>query len=107
MMRGLLAVLGALAALVAAAPSFAVPPTLYSSAAYQSPVRADSDDLLLLPGYGFASGDVVVYQAIADTTRPLVAPGAVPASSTDSLGVTDVVSLADLPYSLTIHLPVA
>jgi uncharacterized repeat protein (TIGR01451 family) len=102
----LMAVIG-LAALMALGPCFAAPPILYSAAAYQSPVRADPDDLLLLPGYGFASGDVVVYRAIADTTRPLVAPGAVPASSTDSLGVTDVVSLADLPYSLTIHLPVA
>jgi hypothetical protein len=63
-----------LAALLAAAPCFAGPPVLYSSAAYQSPVRADSDDLLLLPGYGFADGDVVVYRALADTTPPLGAP---------------------------------
>src|ERR1039458_1656504 len=92
------------ALLLAALPSWAAPPTIYSASAYQSPVRADPDDLLLLPGYGFASGDTVVYRAISDTTGALIHPASIPTTSTDSLGVADLVSIVDAPYSLTIHL---
>jgi uncharacterized repeat protein (TIGR01451 family) len=95
------------AVLLTAAPCWAAPPILYSSAAYQSPVRADPDDLLLLPGYGFSRGDTVVYRAIADTSRSPTPPTSIPAKSTDALGVADIVSVADAPYSLTVHLPSA
>lgn len=87
------------------APCWGAAPVIYSAAAYESPVRADPDDLLLIPGYGFAGDDVVVYRAIGDTTRPLVAPAGIPKTSTDMLGVVDMASVVDTPYSLTIHLP--
>jgi uncharacterized repeat protein (TIGR01451 family) len=80
-------------------------PTIYSAPANESPVRADPDDLLLLAGYGFQSGDTAVYRKLADTTRPLLPPNDIPSSSTEVLGVAQIVSVADAPYSLTIHLP--
>ncbi len=35
----------------------AAAPQLYHQAAYESPVRGDPDDLLLLAGYGFEADD--------------------------------------------------
>ena len=78
---------------------------LYSQPAYQSPVRGEPDDLLLLPGSGFASGDVVVYQAITDTTPPLLTPKSIPNVSNATQGVAEVISYANTPHSLTIMLP--
>jgi hypothetical protein len=78
--------------------------TLYNAPANESPVRADPDDLLLLPGDGLAANDTIVYQAIADTTQPLVAPGIIPAANTTISGIADLASVADAPNSLTIHL---
>ncbi len=106
MMR-LLTISVGLGSLLAAPQVRASPPAVYRTAAYQSPVRGDPDDLLLIPGYGFSSGDTVVYSAIADTTEPLTHPATLPSGSTDALGVAEVVSLADTPYSLTIRLPEA
>jgi hypothetical protein len=100
-----LALLLAAPALFIARSCLATAPIIYSASAYQSPVRADPDDLLLLPGYGFSGGDVVVYRALDDTAQPLKPPAAIPTTSNSSLGVADLVSVADAPYSLTIHLP--
>ena len=86
-------------------PAGADTPVLYSESTHQSPLRADPDDLILLPGYGFASTDQVVYQALGNSTARLVHPVAVPETSTRTLGVADVVSAADAPYALAIHLP--
>lgn len=86
-------------------PALAVAPILHSQPAYQSPVRAEADDLLLIPGYGFAADDTVVYQAIADTTQQLSPPASIPTSSTATEGVAPIVSVANAPYSLTIRLP--
>lgn len=94
---------GLLAACSTAA--WATAPTLYSLPAYQSPVRADADDLLMLPGHGFAATDVVVYAALTDTTLPLNTPASVPATDTAATGTADVVSTANTPHSLTIRLP--
>ncbi|MDP8986461.1 MAG: glycoside hydrolase family 55 protein [Pseudomonadota bacterium] len=80
-------------------------PVLYHRAAYESPVSGDPDDLLLLAGYGFAADDVVVYRAIADTTRHSTAPSHVPAHSSPDFGLASVVGNADVPYSLTVKLP--
>lgn len=98
-----------LASLLAACSTgaWATAPTLYSLAAYQSPVRADADDLLMLPGHGFAATDTVVYVALADTTLPLSVPASVPATDTATTGTADVVSTANTPHSLTIRLPQA
>jgi uncharacterized repeat protein (TIGR01451 family) len=60
---------------------------------------------LLLPGDGFAAGDTVVYSALANTTQPLVRPSTIPGSSSDSLGVADLVTAVNAPYSLTVRLP--
>jgi uncharacterized protein DUF11 len=81
------------------------PPIVYSASAYQSPVRAAADDLLLLPGYGFSGTDVVVYRAIDNTTRLLGPPAAIPSTSDAAFGVADMVSVVDAPFSLTIHMP--
>src|SRR5262245_49264294 len=99
----LVALFGALAVSIQAFAT--TPPTIYSSPAHQSPVRAEPDDLLMLPGADFAAGDVVVYQAIGNTTQPLVTPTSVPTSSTDVEGVAPVVSFANVPNSLTVRLP--
>ena len=82
-------------------------PLLYGSPYNESPTRGEPDDLLLLSGYPLAAADTVVYQAVADTTQVLQAPAAVPAQSTSSSGVADLVSVADAPYSLTVRLPAA
>jgi hypothetical protein len=87
------------------AAAAAAPPQLYRLAGYESPARADPDDLLLLAGYGFAADDTVVYRAIRDTTAPLTAPEGMPAASGEESGVAAVVSSADVPYSLTIKMP--
>jgi hypothetical protein len=68
-------------------------------------VRADPDDLLLLPGYGFSADDRVVYQAVSDTTKMPSRPRRLPAHATADVGIVDVVSVENLPYSLTIKLP--
>jgi hypothetical protein len=83
----------------------AAPPQLYRQAAYESPVRGDADDLLLLAGYGLAADDTVVYRAVRDA-EPLVTPG-VPVHSDAEFGTAPIVSSANVPYSLTIKLPQA
>lgn len=83
----------------------AVPPQLYRQPANQSPVRADPDDLLLLAGEGFQAGDLVIYRAIYDTTKPPTHPAQVPSTTMAEQGVAPVVSRANLPDSLTIRLP--
>jgi hypothetical protein len=70
-------------------------------------VRGDPDDLLLLAGDGFATDDVVVYEAISDTTAPLRTIAAVPERSTAEAGVAQIVSVSNVPHSLTIRLPLA
>ena len=44
----------------------ATPPILYSQPTHQSPVRGGPDELLLLPGSGFADDDRVVLEPLAD-----------------------------------------
>ncbi|HEY0799375.1 MAG TPA: hypothetical protein VGD54_00920, partial [Steroidobacteraceae bacterium] len=68
-------------------------------------MRADPDDLLMLAGYGFGKDDVVVYEAVADTRRALKPPAQVPMQSTADKGVAPIVSVANVPDSLTIKLP--
>jgi hypothetical protein len=84
-------------------------PHLYSAPAHESPVRADPDDLLLLPGYGLAASDRVVYSVLRDTAAALLPPrlADIPLEQTRAAGFADVVSVADTPYSLTVRLPEA
>jgi hypothetical protein len=97
----------ALLVLFFSAGAMAAPPHLYRKAAYESPVRGDPDDLLLLAGYGFSVDDTVVYRAVSVTTAILATPTGVPTHSSASFGVAPIVSTADVPYSLTIKLPQA
>lgn len=85
----------------------ALPPQFFRQSAYEAPDRGDPDDLLILPGFGFAAGDIVVYQAINDTTQGLSAPSELPVHSTADSGFAQVVSAADIPRSLTVKLPQA
>jgi hypothetical protein len=88
-----------------AARAAAAPPVIYGQPGYESPVRGDPDDLLLLPGVGFTAQDTIVYQSLTDTAAHLTPPRAVPAQSTEDVGVAPVVSSSDVPFSLTIRLP--
>src|SRR5579883_3321335 len=81
----------------------AEPPRLYRNPFYESPVSAGPDDLLLIAGYGFRSDDRVVYAL--DGERGGEHPAALPAVSNLASGFADVVSAADVPYSLTVRLP--
>jgi hypothetical protein len=83
----------------------AASPELYRNGAYESPVRGDPDDLLLLAGYGFAVDDTVVYRAVRSNRAVLATPDQIPAQATAESGVAPIVSTADAPYSLTIRLP--
>lgn len=91
--------------LLAGRTAFASAPILFSQPAYESPVRGAPGDLLLLAGTGFSATNTVVYQQIADTTQPLTPPAQVPASSTTTSGIMNVVSSLDAPDSLTVSLP--
>jgi hypothetical protein len=85
--------------------SSATAPSLYRQPAYESPVRGEPDDLLLLAGYGFAVDDQVVFQSAGAATDSLQHPSLLPTASTAELGVAEVVSTANVPYSLTVRLP--
>jgi hypothetical protein len=87
---------------LAAAPGA---PRLYRQPANESPVSAEPDDLLLLAGSGFHADDVVIYQSVSDTGKPLRRPGYIPAQSTTAVGIAPTVSVANVPDSLTIKLP--
>lgn len=86
-----------------AVPAAALAPRLYSQSAYQSPVRAEPDDLLMLAGDGLDADDLVVYQASAATAPEH--PAQVPATSSPLLGTAPIVSAAGTPYQVTIRLP--
>jgi hypothetical protein len=83
---------------------WAAPPLLYHQAAYESPVRGDPDDLLLIAGYGFSGDDQVIYQAVNEGGGT-VHPSEPPWESTADRGIADVVSYLNVPYSLTVRLP--
>ncbi len=83
------------------------PPQLYSQPAYESPVRAAPDDLLLLAGQGLSAADTVVYQALVDTTAPVRHPDAVPATASAETGTATIVGATETPNALTVLLPEA
>ncbi len=82
----------------------AMAPRLYSSAAYQSPVRGDPDDLLILAGDALDADLVVVYQAYESSGIP-EEPKQVPSDSSALRGVAPIVGTAGLPYQLMVRLP--
>jgi hypothetical protein len=80
---------------------------LYHAVDHESPVRADPDDLLLLPGSGVSAQDTVVYRAVTDTTQSVTASTEIPTANTANAGTADLVSTTDAPHALTVHLPAA
>jgi hypothetical protein len=97
----------ALLAAAMATVAWATPPVLYTQPAYESPVRGDADDLLLLSGSGLSGADTVVYQAIANTMSPPPPPSSIPTQTSAAHGVLSIVNSADAPYAVTVHLPAA
>jgi hypothetical protein len=83
--------------------AIAAAPALYGQSAYEGPVSADADDLLMIAGYGLAAGDTVVYAA-ADPVRP-VRPAMIPRRSSADAGLFSVVSTGNAPYSLVVKSP--
>src|ERR1700753_3849897 len=106
-MQRLVSVLWIGLVLFAGREAAAATPLVYTQTAYESPLRGDPDDLLLIPGFGLAGDNTVVYQSVSDTTHLPAHPTSVPAASNATLGVLDLVSAADAPYSLAVHLPTA
>jgi hypothetical protein len=49
---------------------------LYHNGDYESPVRGEPGDLLLLPGTGFSASTYVVFQPVVDTTNAPTFPPA-------------------------------
>lgn len=78
---------------------------VYRQPANESVVHADPDDLLMLAGFGFQADDAIVYRAISDTTKPRAPPTDIPSPSTSEIGVAAVVSVANVPQSLTVKMP--
>ena len=83
----------------------ATAPRLHRHPAYQSTVRALPDDLLLIAGDGLAATDTVVYQSASVASASRSHPMRVPQQADATQGTAKVVSAADAPYSLTVHLP--
>lgn len=86
----------------------AVVPELLSQPFYESPVRGDPDDLLLIPGSAFdASAPVqVYYQRLTNTNFLPAPPPATPSPTTNFLrGWGDVVRVHEGGDLLTVHLP--
>jgi hypothetical protein len=81
------------------------PVVLLRTEGYESPVRADPDDLVLLAGTGFERTDLVVYEAMDAADGGGGHPLAVPAKSTAQRGIAPLVHLGDPPYTLTVRLP--
>jgi hypothetical protein len=105
--QGLIGILFGLGVLLPSPPALAQGPTIFGQPDYESPVRGDPDDLLMLAGSGFSSADVVIYSRVQDTSRALVKPGHLPAATDESQGTAPVVSYGNVPHSLTIRLPAA
>jgi len=101
-MRRLLLAVSLLSWLLGGREAAATPPTLFSQPAYQSPVRGDPGDLLMLAGGGVAATDTVVYVSLSDTTSALTHPTSVPTNATAATGVAPVVSTANTPFSLVV-----
>ena len=79
-------------------------PTLYHQPAYESPVRADPDDLLVLAGDGLSADDAIVYRAFA-SGKLAAHPAGLPGKSTAEFGLGDIVNAESAPLQLTIRLP--
>lgn len=106
--RGSFASRPAVAAAVALLAAAAAPaaPVLYRQPAYQSPVRAEPDELLLLAGAGLVPGSRVVYATASRGAVPPELWPAAPEPRADS-GEAEVVASVPAPWALVVHLPPA
>lgn len=98
-------ILPALLLLAGCPPLSAAPPVIFSQPAYQSPVRGDPGDLLILPGDGFSATDTAIYQAVGNTTQLPAPPAVLPVQPDGGSGVAPVISSLDVPHALTVLLP--
>lgn len=81
-------------------------PVLYHRMGYQSPVQAQPDDLLLLPGERLSADDTVVYVA-HEAGANLQPPASLPTRPTATSGIAPIASSAGTPHALTVLLPSA
>lgn len=102
---GALPALVALGGLLHCGRAQAAAPILLRTPGYESPVRADPDDLLLLPGTGFQATDRVVYQAADSAGSLLNHPDRIPPQSGSIAGTAPIVQIADPPYAIVVRLP--
>jgi hypothetical protein len=79
-------------------------PTLYHLPAYESPVRGEPDDLLVLAGDGLSPDDTIVYRAFAPG-KIAAHPADLPGKSTAEFGLADIVNAQSAPLQLTVRLP--
>jgi hypothetical protein len=93
------------ALVVSAGAAIANPVPVLHSAGNGAPVQGGPDDLVVLAGYGFSSSDHVVYQEVAKSGGSGIHPGRIPEEGNSSLGLAQVVRVAEPPYSLTVRLP--
>ncbi len=97
--------LAALGGLLGFGRAQASAPILFHTPGYESPVRADPDDLLLLPGSGFQASDRVVYQWVKAGTGLSGHPDRIPPQSGPITGTAPIVQTADPPYAIVARMP--
>ena len=84
-------------------PSLEPAPEVFNTKFYQSPVFANADDLLNIPGYGFQKEATVVYKQVSDKPVNLQAPATIPNTNIASEGTLSVVNVNT--DTLTVLLP--
>src|ERR1700754_2971983 len=72
----------------------AAAPRVLHTPGYESPVRGDPDDLLMIAGDGFQPTDRVIYRAL-DAARP--APRTVPVKNTAEAGIAPILQRGNPP----------
>jgi hypothetical protein len=102
--RIVLAIPIALAFWVSTAVIAAAPRVLHTPS-YESPVRADPDDLLMIAGVGFQPTDRVVYAAAESLTPPGEHPSTIPRETNAISGTAPIVLVGMPPYAITVRLP--
>jgi hypothetical protein len=75
-------------------------PRVFNEPFFQSPVRGDPDELLLIAGANLSAGSTVYYQRASATGAPLAWE-----PPTADFGIAPVVSETELPHNLVVRLP--
>lgn len=87
----------------AAPPARSAPPLVMHTPGFESAVRADADDLIMIGGTGFHASDRVIYAAAGPV--PNLHPKVVPQRSDALRGVAPIVQIGDPPYAITARMP--